>query len=228
MSLAGLADPTRAATAERIRAFLAHGVCGREIGCPDRQLRELPRGLVNVREVAPSVVVLPAPAWCHPEARLLVRPEVGSRLHEAASRLPDDIRLGLWEGLRPVTVQQRLWRHGLEYLRGQNPHLPASDLELMLELFVARPDGVQPPHSTGSAVDIAPVNAFGQALQPSDAWGRVALDVVSAALRETGLANYAPEWWHWSYGDEEWARTFDCRPLPFALAPEFDGPGGGI
>jgi len=225
MSFSGYtADPIRAAAAaERLRAFLAGGCVADE--CARVQL---PSGLVDVRHAAPAVVVLPAPAWSDPAARLLVRPEVADRLQQAALRLPEDVRLGLWEGLRPVPVQRRLWRDGLAYLRESHPELADAELERLLELFVARPDGARPPHSTGSAVDIAPVNAFGQALQPGDAWGRVALEVVSAALRESGLANYAPEWWHWSYGDEEWARVFDCRPLPFAVTPEFDGPGGGI
>jgi D-alanyl-D-alanine dipeptidase len=54
------------------------------------------------------------------------------------------------------------------------------------------------------------------------------VESLARVLRETGLAHYDPEWWHWSYGDEEWARAYDCAPLAFSASPAFDGPGSGI
>ena len=188
----------------------------------------VPAGLVDVRRTAPGVVLLPAPAWSEPELQFLVRPEVAERLRSAAAVLPSDVRLGFWEGLRPLEVQRSLWETALAFLRSARPQAPASELELEVERYVARPDGIAPPHSTGSAVDVAAVNAFGQVLNPNDAWGKLGNEVLARALREAGLANYTPEWWHWSYGDEEWARAYDCAPLSFASVPQFDGPGGGI
>lgn len=181
-----------------------------------------------MRRAAPGIVVLPAPAWSEPELRFLVRPEMAARLREAAEVLPSDVRLGFWEGLRPREVQRSLWDTALVFLRTSHPEVASSDLELEAERYVARPDGIAPPHSTGSAVDVAAVNAFGQVLNPNDAWGKLGTEVLARALRETGLANYEPEWWHWSYGDEEWARAYDCAPLSFASVSPFDGPGGGI
>jgi zinc D-Ala-D-Ala dipeptidase len=188
----------------------------------------VPIGLVDLRKTAPSLVTLEAPAWSDPELRFLVRPEVAERLERAASVLPSDVRLGFWEGLRPVSVQRRLWRQGMDYLIGLYPERCRQDLEIELEQYVAHPEGKAPPHSTGSAVDVAPLDAFGRILGPADAWGRLAVETMRRALAESGLANYQPEWWHWSYGDEEWARAYDCAPLSFAEAPVFDGPGGGI
>lgn len=188
----------------------------------------VPCGLVDVREVAPSLVRLPAPPWSEPELRFRVRPEVATRLARAAEMLPSDVRIGYWEGLRPLYVQQALWETGFAYLRQVHPELTVDMLETVLEQFVARPSHGVPPHSAGSAVDLAPVNAFGQVLAPTDAWGRLANETLGRALSAVGLANYTPEWWHWSYGDDEWARAYDCAPMAFATAPEFDGPGGGI
>lgn len=187
----------------------------------------VPCGLVDIRNAAPSVRLLPAPSWSSPELRFLVRPEVAERLEQAASVLPSDIRLGFWEGLRPLAIQQSLWETSLTYLRTTYPTLQGAELEATLELFVARPVG-RPPHSTGSAVDVAPVDAFGKVLTPNTSWGKLGTEILARALKNTGLAHYEPEWWHWSYGDEEWARTYDCSPLDFSVEPEFDGPGGGI
>jgi len=212
--------------AEHLRAYLMSTPVG---ACEAR--REMPpcaRQLVDVRDCVPGLVLLAAPPWSDPELRFLAHPEVATRLRQAASVLPDDLRLGFWEGLRPLPVQQRLWDVSFQYLRTTYPTLGSEELTATVELFVARPDSEVPPHSTGSAVDVAAVNAFGQVLSPSDAWGRLGVEVVSKALHGAGLANYTPEWWHWSYGDAEWARAYDCAPLAFATTPEFDGPGGGI
>jgi D-alanyl-D-alanine dipeptidase len=211
-----------AETAAMLRAFLMDlppGAC-----CPAR----VPSGLVDVRAAAPGLLPLPAPPWSAADTRFLVRPEVADRLHRAACVLPSNLRIGFWEGLRPLPVQRTLWDSGLRFFRTAHATLSPRELELALEPYVARPDGPTPPHSTGSAVDVAPVDAWGRVLGPGDAWGKMAVDAVSHALRGVGLASYEAEWWHWSYGDDEWARAYDCAPLPFPAWPEFDGPGGGI
>jgi D-alanyl-D-alanine dipeptidase len=215
--------------AERVRAHLMRTEAA---PCPSAASWEdaatLPAGLVDLRTAAPEIMALPAPPWSAGSLRFLVRPEVAERLRHAALSMPTDIRIGIWEGLRPVIVQRMLWESSLAFLRAHHPEFGLAALEQAAEQFVARPEGALPPHSTGSAVDLAPVDPFGRALSPSDAWGKLATEVMGQALRQAGLANYTPEWWHWSYGDAEWARTFDCAPLPFAVTPEFDGPGGGI
>jgi D-alanyl-D-alanine dipeptidase len=218
-----------AGMAEQLRTYLmasAPGPCSLTLS--QATVASIPAGLVDVREAVPGLVILPAPVWSHPELRFRVHPEVARRLQEAAAVLPSDVRLAFWEGLRPITVQKQLWDTSLSYLRSSYPGLTTSELEDAVEQFVARPHGSVPPHSTGSAVDVAPADAFGQVLNPGDAWGRLGVDVLSRALQDTGLANYSPEWWHWSYGDAEWARAYDCAPLAFATTTEFDGPGGGI
>jgi D-alanyl-D-alanine dipeptidase len=231
MTLPPQFSPTRpdalgsARMAEHLRAYLmsSAGKCAARSEPP-----RCASSLVDVREAAPGLVILPAPPWSDPELRFRVHPEVARRLHTATTLLPSDVRIGFWEGLRPLRIQQQLWEVSLGYLRSNYPGLSREELETTVEQFVARPYGEVTPHSTGSAVDVAPVNAFGQVLSPSDAWGRLGVDAVARALREAGLANYTPEWWHWSYGDAEWARAYDCAPLAFATTPEFDGPGGGI
>ena len=220
-------------TADRLRAHLMAVTPGTLFHCEKmsqgtRLSPAAAAGLVDARAIAPSIVPLAAPVWSDPDLRFLVRPEVGERLRQATEVLPSDLRLGFWEGLRPLPVQQRLWDTGLHFLRSWYPAGRAEELEQTLELYVARPGGTVPPHSTGSAVDIAAVDAFGQVLNPQDPWGKLGTRILASALKDAGLANYEPEWWHWSYGDDEWARIYDCAPLSFASTPADDGPGEGI
>jgi zinc D-Ala-D-Ala dipeptidase len=215
-------------TADQLRSYLMRVPCGRRAAGRPESGPVVPAGLVDVREAAPRIVMLPSPPWSDPDLRVLVRTDVAERLRKAADTLPEDLRLGFWEGLRPIAVQASLWESGLQFLRASYPQANADDLEMTLERFVARPYGVIPPHSTGSAIDVAAVDVFGRVLNPADAWGRLGNEILARALRDTGLANYEVEWWHWSYGDEEWARAYDCAPLTFDMPTEFDGPGGGI
>jgi zinc D-Ala-D-Ala dipeptidase len=211
--------------AERLRSHLmeAPEAIRRRLEPP-----QVPQGLVDVRTVAAEIVTLPAPPWSDPDLRFLVRPEMADRLRRAAVGMPADVRLGFWEGLRPLCVQRALWNVGLGFLRENAAELAGEDLEQVLERYVARPEGLCPPHSTGSAVDVAALDGFGRVLNPADPWGRLGNGFLAEALREAGLANYEPEWWHWSYGDDEWARANDCAPLSFAATPGFDGAGDGI
>ena len=51
------------------------------------------------------------------------------------------------------------------------------------------------PHVSGAAVDLTLCTAAARRNRRT----------LSAALTTAGLANYPPEWWHWSYGVRYWA-----------------------
>ena len=91
---------------------------------------------------------------------------------------------------------------------------------------------VPPPHTTGAALDLNLVNAGGESLDFSSPFeltdraaaamnarglsevARANRQMLADALASAGLTNYAPEWWHWSYGDQGWAYR---GGHPFAL-----------
>jgi len=78
------------------------------------------------------------------------------------------------------------------------------------------------------AVDLAPLNSWNQVQTPETAWGRLSVESLAAHLRAEGLAGYAAEWWHWSYGDLEWARAYDQPPIFLPEHRDVEGPGAGI
>lgn len=167
-------------------------------GLPARPVSAL-QELVDVREAAPGLVMLPAPSWSEPEQRFLVRPELGERLRRAAHALPSDLRIGFWEGYRPLAVQWALWNTGLDLLRAAQPLIAEAQLEVLLETYVARPDATA-LHSVGRAVDIAVLNAAGEVFDLETRRGRLAYAIFARALTRSGLDSYDREWWHWSYG----------------------------
>src|SRR3569623_85952 len=111
-------------TADLLRAYLMSGPG--EARRPEAPLsaaeaETIPAGLVDIRGLAPAVFTLAPPPWSHTEQRFLVRPEVAERLRRTTEVLPSDLRLGFWEGLRPVTVQRRLWESSLRFLKARHP-----------------------------------------------------------------------------------------------------------
>jgi D-alanyl-D-alanine dipeptidase len=102
-----------------------------------------------------------------------------------------------------------------------------------VERYWAAPtrDEAQPaPHATGAAVDLTLVWQDGEPLwmgslfddatplahtdrfEPDDGAGSFSDEEARAnrrilywAMTEAGFANYPDEWWHYSYGDQNWA-----------------------
>jgi len=156
-----------------------------------------PLELVDVRHYVSRLHVLDAPRWSLPQQRFNVRLEVAVRLGRAARRLPTGYSLGFWEGYRSLGVQRGLWETGLGLLREHYPQHGESDLETLLDTFIARPDA-NAPHTLGRAIDIALTDARGVVLESASDLG-----LLRDALESAGLTNYEPEWWHWSYEEAQ-------------------------
>lgn len=169
-------------------------------------------------------------------AGLFVRASVGEKLRAVNARLAEaGIELYLFDAWRPQAVQRYfhdVWFPG--WLKGRQPHLEGAALVEEVEKYWAAPSsgaGSPSPHSTGGAVDLTlRFKATGQPLfmggifddVTDDAWTD-ALErrpVVSMSdedardnrrllywvMSEAGFANNPTEWWHYSWGDQMWAK----------------------
>lgn len=168
----------------------------------------------------------------NPNFKMSIRSGVLEKLIRVQDSLPDNLKLVLKAGYRPLVVQKVLFEQSLEIFRKKYPKKTAKELyELNLE-FVADPDNYIPPHSTGGAVDIllfdmndskeldmgSPIN------YPDDkSWTyqdstltREQIenrDFLTKTMLKAGFANLASEWWHYSYGDQYWAKFYNCNYL---------------
>lgn len=161
--------------------------------------------------------------WPGTVERTWLRAGVVERLEFAQSLLPDGFALALFDGWRSLTTQRALY----DRFYGPGSTLPPG--------FVADPGDtvVPPPHCTGAAVDLT-LAWRGQALAlgtPFDDFtpraATLALEgrpptgdrpgrgtsepdrslrrLLHAVLRAAGFAGLASEWWHVSFGDQQWA-----------------------
>lgn len=157
-------------------------------------------------------------AWCQLRAGII------ERLLQAQNALPEGLRLLVIEGYRPAALQQYYFDSYLHELANAHPEWPAQWVYTEASKHVAAPEVA--PHPCGAAVDLTLACSDGTELdmgtainatpQTSDNACFMAADNISDtaqdrrrilkdALSASGLVNYPPEWWHYSYGDRYWA-----------------------
>ncbi|CAN5518495.1 D-alanyl-D-alanine dipeptidase [soil metagenome] len=184
--------------------------------------------LVDIRVVAPSLRIL------RPQVIPYVRQTVAEMCEKAALALPDGVFLGLVEGWRPMSRQQRIydfmWSSALEAF----PDRTKASLRRTVCRWVAPTDQPAPPgHCTGAAVDVWLVNKDGDPIDVSTPFDRFraartyALGLSEEAARNrmilvdamlsAGFSNCRDEWWHYSYGDAGWAVRLDEKSCFYGL-----------
>lgn len=169
-------------------------------------------------------------------AELFVRQSVGEKLTAVNARLArGGLELYLFDAWRPQAVQRYfhdVWFPA--WLQTRQPELAGQALVEEVEKYWSAPTagaGSPSPHSTGGAVDLTVrFVATGQPLfmgglfddVTDDAWtdslerkARVSMSDEEACanrrllywlMSEAGFANNPTEWWHYSWGDQMWAR----------------------
>lgn len=169
-------------------------------------------------------------------AQLFVRASVGEQLRAVNARLAGaGLELYLFDAWRPQAVQRffhDVWFPA--WLQERAPHLVGQELTDEVEKYWAAPTSsvASPsPHSTGGAVDLTLRHVATR--QPlfmgglfddvtEDAWtdsferrpivsmsdeeARANRRLLYWVMNEAGFANNPTEWWHFSFGDQMWAR----------------------
>lgn len=165
-----------------------------------------------------------------------LREGVFERLLKASEHLPKGCRFVIFDGWRPLSLQEDLFEQYKKELADSNPELNDTALSEATARFVARPDrnlASPSPHSTGGAVDLSIADAGGKLLHMGTGFddtserskttyfekrvadGETLSETEEQALRNrrllfhimsaTGFTNYPDEWWHFDYGNQNWA-----------------------
>jgi D-alanyl-D-alanine dipeptidase len=175
---------------------------------------------------------------------ILLRAGVAVNLQAAVRRLAAfDVALVVFDGYRPLRVQQSLSDMFAADLRREHPELSDDELTALLRQFVANPTAdpaCPPPHRTGGAVDVYLVSSStGEPLpmgtEPDAAVAASATrafeqaggdEVVRGnrrllfhAMQSAGFANYYNEWWHYDFGNQRWANIVGAPVAFYGIAP---------
>jgi len=167
-----------------------------------------------------------------------LREGVLERLREAVDSLRQkpgcaDWNIKIWDGYRTLAVQRFLYNYYFGQLKIEHPDWSLERLHEAAQIFVSPPSNdpsMPPPHNTGGAVDLTLVDGQGRELAMGTEFdefdtrsftNHFCSDCTSEyhqnrmflkqLLTDVGLVNYSEEWWHYSYGDLEWARQTGAK-----------------
>ncbi|QQR68367.1 MAG: D-alanyl-D-alanine carboxypeptidase family protein [Alphaproteobacteria bacterium] len=156
---------------------------------------------------------------------IYVREGVAHKLQGAqkflASILPHG-QLEIVYGYRHLNIQKTIYDKIHAEVCAKHPHLPEEEVKERVHFYIAVPE--VSGHPTGGAVDVrvrigerlvdmgTEAHDFvpeSYALSPfisKDAWHNRQL--LRIAMTSVGFAPFDGEWWHFSYGDREWAKYY--------------------
>lgn len=159
----------------------------------------------------------------------LARESVAQKLVGVAEKLPEGLKIKIFDAWRPFEVQKFLYDQYRVSVRADNPTLSEPEIDLEAQKFVSLPQKDifdSPVHSTGGAVDLTLINQDGTELnmgtafdafseQSNTAYYEYAALVDDEArdnrrllynlMIQAGFTNLPTEWWHFDYGDKFWA-----------------------
>jgi D-alanyl-D-alanine dipeptidase len=182
--------------------------------------------LIDVRTYDPSIVA----QYAKPDMRpytgdtILVRDSLARKLAQANKALKDrNLRLKVVYGYRHPQVQEAYFAKRKAGLKKQCPELGDEELNALTHVFVAVPS--VGGHPAGGAVDITIVDGKGAEFDMGTAIAdfsdpekiktfasgltneqRRNRRLLHDAMIQEGFAPFYGEWWHFCYGDREWAK----------------------
>lgn len=156
---------------------------------------------------------------------ILVRDQVAKKLAIVNGKLKNGMRLKIACGFRHPEVQKRCFLKERLNISKNNPGLSDDEIDELTHSLIAVPDVAG--HIVGGAVD---VTIFDKNNQPLDMGTEIAefdkADMIATYSKdltdeqvnnrgllhdlmvEEGFAPFYGEWWHFSYGDREWAAFY--------------------
>lgn len=165
------------------------------------------------------------------EIELYARPEVQAKLVEASKLLPEGHRFVILDAWRAMETQQALFDQMCRFVARDFPDYTPEEIEQAALRIVALPslDPNKPsPHHTGGAIDLSIVDPQGRLLDMGspfdDISERARTDFYESSaateaeitardnrrllyhiMTSVGFTNYAEEWWHFDFGNQNWA-----------------------
>ena len=170
------------------------------------------------------------------DSEIKLRQTVLVKLREAQNYLSSKYgyKLKIWDGFRTIETQKKLYEDFFETFKEQHADLNDEEIRKEIEPYIAFPSldpASPPPHNTGGVVDLTIVDQTGQELNMGTEFDdfserantnyfitkgkdEASADIfhknrmiLKEVMEHAGIIGYNDEWWHFNYGDQEWARN---------------------
>lgn len=154
----------------------------------------------------------------------VVRQKVYDMLFQAKTFLPKGVFFKVFELYRPMKRQVFFWDKIVSDFQKRYPDANKAEIEEKANVFIANPYKQGSGHQSGAAIDLTLCDADGIELDMGTKYQEFnALTetfpngdfltsrqkenrlILFNAMENAGFANYFAEWWHYSYGEIEWA-----------------------
>lgn len=183
--------------------------------------------LVNVRQFAPNILAVHENQEMQKYTGdlILVRKTVAQKLSQASQNLPKGYKLKIVFGYRHPDIQKKYFQAELKRAGETCGKLDRQTLYEKVHPLIAVPEVAG--HPTGGAVDVTITDQNGQDLpmgtKISDftnpellptfsnqvpAAAQINRQMLHDLMVAAGFAPFYGEWWHFSYGDREWAAFY--------------------
>ncbi len=177
--------------------------------------------MVDVKKTLPRVVVLLDKD--RPDGAAYLRKTVAAMLGRALKKLPPGMTFVIRDAWRPAKVQQDIMESFVVRFRRQHPGWTKERAKKEAQKYVANASGVMASgHMTGGALDVrlwkngkrVPMRSWKLTYQENAGPYQPKLpkhlqrnrEIMYRALSEVGFSQCHNEFWHWSYGDAQWAK----------------------
>lgn len=167
--------------------------------------------------------------------QMFVRETVSKMLEMAAENLPEDYRLVIRAGHRPLKVQYQLLDGVKNQYLSKNPGASEEQALEFARTYVSDPSIKLPPHCCGAAIDVdmlsiesgklvdfgCPVNTDSEVASINTY--KISKEqknnrkILQKAMLESGFAPFDHEWWHFSYGDQIWADFYAKQEILYGI-----------
>ncbi len=154
----------------------------------------------------------------------LLRQKIYDKLTEAHKYLPKGYHFKAFELYRPIKRQVYYWECVLREMEEKYPYMTPKKIEEMANVYIANPYKQGSGHQTGAALDLTLCDENNKELDMGTSWRefneltstfsnspklsetqKKNRKILYDAMITAGFVNYFEEWWHYSYGDIEWA-----------------------
>jgi D-alanyl-D-alanine dipeptidase len=179
--------------------------------------------LVDIKKYCPQLVV----KWTRPtlswEKSAYLRKTVADKLCRAQKLLPRGVTFVIGDAWRPRDIQKKLLDEVVGHLLKRHTSWSKHKAVQEAKKYVAPWKGKWASgHFTGGAVDLRlwknnrklamncrklSFEGNNQSFHPDlPKYQRRNREIMFNTLEKVGLSNYSKEYWHWSYGDIQWAK----------------------
>ncbi|SYW17285.1 M15 family metallopeptidase [Oenococcus oeni] len=164
---------------------------------------------------------------------LYIRNQVQHKLIEAAKLLPNGYKFVIFDGWRSIETQKALFYKMKDFVKRDHPNFTEEETLTATLRIVALPstDIEKPsPHNTGGSIDLSIADNSGRLLGMGGPFDDIKETAKTAfyeneskmnikeavhvqenrrflynVMTQVGFTNYIEEWWHFDYGNQNWA-----------------------